>query len=32
MKVFVGDFIDEIAERFKLGFSYNDVSSSPAEL
>jgi hypothetical protein len=30
--VFVDDFIDEILARFKPGSSYNDVSTSPAEL
>jgi hypothetical protein len=30
--VFVDDFIEKISERFKPGSSYNDVSTSPAEL
>ena len=29
MKVFTGDFIDEIKEGFKLKSLYNNVSSSP---
>jgi hypothetical protein len=32
MEVFVGDFTDEIAEGFKPGSSYSDVSPSPAKL
>jgi hypothetical protein len=29
VKVFTGDFTDEIKEGFKLESSYNNVSSSP---
>jgi hypothetical protein len=32
VEVFVGDFTDEITERFKPGSSYIDVTYSPSEL